>query len=373
MGIHRRYWFLISNVCGALILLWSSHDFFEMMRGDRLGGSFCNFNSYWNCDRASLSILGSWQSIPTSILGAIWFFVIAVLGFSPARCKLKLRALLLLGALMTFCFAAFLIFKLQTGCLICFLTYIFVATSVYLGWNLHSQPDGPNLDSKSLAIIFLTGLIAIGAYTLWSRSRLDDRILDSEFTEWFKKKESIPLLSPLQKGAAEAPVTVVEFSDFGCPFCAKAVEVVIPFLSQQPDVKFVFYPFPLDSSCNSLVDRVIHPYSCDWSKIVICAQSTGEQWKIHDAIFAQTNEGDRLSDPRKELSSLSANSESLLKCMDDPATNQTIKQLIEVGQSLNIERTPTFFVNGRRYEGLLPIPLVRRLLEELRQGQDPAL
>ncbi len=367
MGLHRRYWFLISNACGAAILLLSAHDYFEMMRGDRLGGSFCNLNSYWNCDRASLSALGSWRFIPTGILGALWFFVISILGLGQSGWKNFLRLFLVGGLAAMVGFASYLVFVLRAGCLICFSAYVFLLLSVYLGWGLPAGEGVRSFSVRSLSMWGFIGIISLGGFTYWNRSRLDDRISEAEFAEWFKLTESVPLVSPLQKGAADGKVTVVEFSDFGCPFCAKSVEVLIPFLMAQPDVKLVFFPFPLDSACNSMIDRVIHPFSCDWSKVVLCAQETGEAWTLHDAIFAETNLRGGLSDPRKVLKELSPNADALLQCMDNPTTRQTLKQIVDVGQSMKIERTPTFFVNGRRFEGVLPMPLIRRLLAEFRK------
>ena len=102
---------------------------------------------------------------------------------------------------------------------------------------------------------------------------------------------TLPLAVPVN-----APIKVVEFSDFGCPYCQKAAAVLLPYLSSQKDVQIIFYPYPLDATCNDQLERVMHRYSCDWSKGTICAQKQGKLWPFHDKVFKLASETRKLRD-----------------------------------------------------------------------------
>ncbi len=73
-------------------------------------------------------------------------------------------------------------------------------------------------------------------------------------------------------GPAGAPVTLVEFSDFQCPFCRKGAEAVRAVLARHPeDVRLVFKNFPIDTACHDALERQLHPFACKAALLARCS------------------------------------------------------------------------------------------------------
>jgi protein-disulfide isomerase len=150
-------------------------------------------------------------------------------------------------------------------------------------------------------------------------------------------------------GPADAPVTVVEFSDFECPFCRNGAQEVRNVLDKHPDdVRLVFKNFPIDIACHDELERQLHPFACRAAVLARCGGRPNPDlfWKTHDALFRADKLSEEvlqqipveLSIPRAELES----------CMGSPEPLLKVKQDIALGRKLGVTGTPTFFVNGRR-------------------------
>lgn len=367
--MNRRQWIvLLLSVLGVLVLLWSAADFFALMRGDRLGGSFCSVNAYWNCDRASLSPLGSIAMIPLGIFGALWFWMAAVLAFAPSKLRILFRAHAVAGLIVIVILSSYLFFRLQAGCITCVSSYILLLGVVAAGWNLKSGLSFKKTTTLGCAVL---GLLVVGGYGVVNRLSLDGRISDSEFQKWYERIQTMPTLSDLVHGNPEAKITVMEFSDFGCPFCGFASETLIPYLADQEDVKIVYYPFPLDSTCNSGVDRQVHRYSCDWAKGALCAHEQGKLWEYHQKAFKIALSSGELPTLDSAMSSLGLDEAALRACLKKPEIESKLRDLIQVGLQSELSSTPTFIINGRKFTGLMPMGFAKRFLEELRKDVAP--
>jgi protein-disulfide isomerase/uncharacterized membrane protein len=361
----RHVVFLVVCALGFSALLWSAADFFSLMSGDRIGGSFCSINAYWNCDRASLSPLGSWWGIPIGLAGAAWFFTVAVVSlFSDRRAFVFLRILFAIAILKSLILFGYLL-HLKTGCVICFFSYACIIATTCLGWRRF--PAG-RLSNTAGGFWLAMGLIGLTLYGAVEMNRSAVKISDEEVRHWLDMREEVPLVSKLQKGNPDGKIQIAEFSDFGCPHCAAAAETLLPFLAQQPDVHIYYYPFPLDSSCNPAIDRMIHPHSCDWAKGAVCAEAQGVLWKYHDEAFQIAKDAGELPDLLSVIDQMQIpNVDEFKACLTTGATEQELRKMIETGVNLKIGSTPSFFINGRRIEGYIPMPLLKRILRELRK------
>jgi protein-disulfide isomerase len=150
-------------------------------------------------------------------------------------------------------------------------------------------------------------------------------------------------------GPKDAPVTVVEFSDFECPFCRNGAQAIGEVLAKHPnDVRVVFKNFPIDTACNDLLQRQLHPFACRAAALARCAGQSNPDlfWRTHDLLFqASELSEDLLSRLPAELSLSKAKLES---CAVSPSTMAKVKEDIALGRSLGVTGTPTFFINGRR-------------------------
>ena len=154
-------------------------------------------------------------------------------------------------------------------------------------------------------------------------------------------------------GPEDAPVTIVEFSDFECPFCRQAANYLNDVKAQYGDkLRLVFKDFPLDSACNPHIERPTHALACKAAVLARCAGAEGRFWEAHDAIFALP----QLTD--ESLQALSSTLE-LGACDREEGILARIQADIEEGRKLGVTATPTLFVNGRealnREEGIRTI------------------
>jgi len=148
-------------------------------------------------------------------------------------------------------------------------------------------------------------------------------------------------------GTAGAPIRMVVFGDFQCPGCTKLAHT-IPALARQLEGKLeiVFKHFPLDSTCNPLVKKELHPKACLAARAAEAARNQGKFWAFHDAVFMP---------PSKRAGSLKVLAERLGMDFDrfeadrkGEAGLARIKGNIDLGIRLRVDGTPSVFLNGRR-------------------------
>lgn len=139
------------------------------------------------------------------------------------------------------------------------------------------------------------------------------------------------------KGPVDAPVVIVVFSEFECPYCAQLVPLLKQVLGQYPkDVKLVFKNFPLQS----------HAFAMKAATAAMAAGSQGKFWEFHDLLFKDYNQ---LNDQKlKEIvKKLGLNEQEFSKKMGDPQILQKIQQDTMDGVNAEVDGTPMLFINGK--------------------------
>jgi protein-disulfide isomerase len=164
------------------------------------------------------------------------------------------------------------------------------------------------------------------------------------------------------RGGQNPPIDIVEFSDLECPHCKKAQPIVEKLTADFPQVRFVFQQFPLPAS--------LHPWAMKAAQYADCAGQMNKDafWKYVDAIF--DNQGGialaTADDKLKELATASGlDAAKVSACADSPETAARIKKSTDLGAALEVNETPTVFMNGRRVRGIADIPYEK--LKELVQ------
>jgi protein-disulfide isomerase len=155
------------------------------------------------------------------------------------------------------------------------------------------------------------------------------------------------------RGPRTAPVTLVEFSDFQCPFCARSQETLRELEERYPGkLRFVFRHFPLDS----------HRDASQAAEAAECAGDAGKFWEMHDLLFATARfGGDTL---QQHAGTLGLDAETFDQCVSSRAKASIWQRDKQAGESLGITSTPTFFVNGRVVMGALPLSSFARVIDE---------
>jgi protein-disulfide isomerase len=147
------------------------------------------------------------------------------------------------------------------------------------------------------------------------------------------------------QGAMKAPVAIVEFSDFQCPYC----KAVLPVIRQLPDkypskVKWVFRDFPIPA---------IHPTALKAHEAARCAGAQGRFWEYHDILFERSPRHS-LHELNQYAQELGLHASAFAACLDKGMFEIQVNRDIQVGARLGISGTPTFLVNGCVYWNVGP-------------------
>ncbi len=156
-------------------------------------------------------------------------------------------------------------------------------------------------------------------------------------------------------GPADAPVTIVEFSDFQCPYCARAhstLEKVVE--NYAPKVRLVFRQFPLIK---------IHHDAERAAEAALCANQQGKFWEMHDAMFADQSKlsAEGLKETAKTLGLDEAQFNA---CLDSNEFKDEISADSEAGATVGVSGTPAFFINGRPLNGAVSYDVVAKIVDE---------
>jgi protein-disulfide isomerase len=163
------------------------------------------------------------------------------------------------------------------------------------------------------------------------------------------------------RGNPNAPVTIVEFSDFHCPFCRRAHPVIQQVLAKYGDrVRLVYKDMPLDN---------LHPNARAAAEAGHCAAEQGKFWEFHDKLFA--SEPDSSPATLNRLAQESGiNVAPFEACYKARRFKAQVDASSQEGTRLGVTGTPTFFINGRTVTGALPLDsFVKVIDEELKRAQ----
>ncbi|WP_242359935.1 DsbA family protein, partial [Anaeromyxobacter sp. SG17] len=153
--------------------------------------------------------------------------------------------------------------------------------------------------------------------------------------------------------AAPAPGdrVIVEFSDYECPFCARAHEQLALLRAARPDLEIVRRHFPLDAACNPALKRSIHPSACSLARAAICAEARGRFEQMDDALFK--NQQDKA--PVATLAArLGLDLPAFEACLVSPATEARLSRDVADAMRAGVRATPSYVVGGKVYAGELP-------------------
>jgi protein-disulfide isomerase/uncharacterized membrane protein len=183
--------------------------------------------------------------------------------------------------------------------------------------------------------------------------------------------EPIDLANLPAKGPASAPVTVVEYSDFMCPFCRNLAAALAQFVPQAGGRLAVYFKnFPLDNSCNPKLPRAVHAGSCTLALGAICAQNQGKFEAYHDRVFGSELKSPQPADVVRLAGEAGLNAAAMEGCLDDPQTKATLAAQIAEGNRLGVSSTPTVYINGKKLPRINDfVAVVDR--EAQKKGQPP--
>jgi protein-disulfide isomerase len=184
-------------------------------------------------------------------------------------------------------------------------------------------------------------------------------LLQSEVEEQYEARFQAPVVridtdgAPV-RGETGAPVTIVEFSDFQCPHCKRLQPILERVLEDyRGQVKVIFKQFPLTS---------VHPDSAGAAAAALAAGKQGKFWQFHDRLFGGDQEHEAQADLEKVAKDLKLDVKKWQADLE-PARTQVAKDRAD-GEKLEINATPTLFLDGKKYHGPLEVDELKDWIDE---------
>jgi len=156
------------------------------------------------------------------------------------------------------------------------------------------------------------------------------------------------------RGNPKAPVTVVEFSDFQCPYCVRARPTVDRVRETYGDkVRWVFRHFPLD----------FHAQAEKAGEAAACAGEQGKFWEMHDLLWANSAKL-QVADLKAHAGTLGLDAPRFGQCLDSGRYSGLVEADLQAGQGYGVSGTPAFFVNGRPLVGAQPFDAFAQIIDD---------
>ncbi|MFQ6000595.1 MAG: DsbA family protein [Anaerolineae bacterium] len=162
------------------------------------------------------------------------------------------------------------------------------------------------------------------------------------------------------KGSPDAPVTIIEYSDYQCPYCARFATETLPLIEENyiatGKVRLVFRNFP------------VHQQAVVVAGAAVCAQEQGKFWQMHDASFAQQEEWsgnpDFMDLFEGYAQDMGLDTDQFTSCLSAGEWLDKLKKDFEAGQEAGVQGTPSFFINDQAIVGAQPFEVFQEVIEQ---------
>jgi uncharacterized membrane protein/protein-disulfide isomerase len=343
--------------------------------------SFCDVNAAVSCTHAYMSRFGTFQGVPVALFGLLWFVVATLLAVTGMTARDSVRedvpgylfvmSTLALAAVLYLGYASFVILK--TVCVLCLTTYaavigIFLVSGAATSFTMTTLPRRAARDLRVLVgnplaigilVLFFAGAgstlaffpregsVVSGATTPTAEVTQDQR---SELERFMATAPRVPLVVPREG----AKVLIVKFNDFQCPACGQSYLQYKPILakweaSNPGAVKMVLKDYPLNRDCNDAIQQTLHPAACEAAVAVRLARLRNKGDAMEEWLYthqpAMTPPSVRQA--AKDIGGITDFDEKYA------VTLTGVKSDIALGKSLGIRATPTFFINGVKFDSAI--------------------
>ena len=199
-----------------------------------------------------------------------------------------------------------------------------------------------------IPVAFFLGLG--GGYLLWGGNRTSEAADTEKVRRVDVSTDDDPSIGP-----EDAPVTIIEFSDYQCPYCESWYQQVYEQLlaSYPGQIRFVYRDLPLS----------MHPEALPAAEAADCAGEQGDYWKYHDALFGGQYGLNRAA-YEQYAADLGLDTQAFTACLDSHRYQDEIQADASDAAHVGINSTPTFVVNGRVLVGALPFANFQAVIDE---------
>ncbi len=348
-------------------------------------GSFCDINTFFNCESSAKSPISQLFGVPIGTFG-VMAGALVVLGtlFPSERLTRTNRSLAPLYALGAVALLLFSVLYHGSVCLLCSGFYVSSWLSLWVFWRAGRTEDvalgGPWL--RPSAAVLATAAVVVGGGA-WGMRLYHDARQDAQrggiatrIVRQYYALAVVPMPSVISpyyvvkstERFEDAPVRVIAYEDLLCPDCKLLAEQFARLETEfTGKLNIVFQFFPLEGKCNDVVAKDLHPGACELS--YIAAHDPAKFRAIYDEVFANARDA-RIPEWRAAL----ARKYGVDAGPTDPRTQEIVRRILSTGAEYDktsdkyahgIRSTPTMIINGRMVIGTLPYEQMRALFQAL--------
>ena len=358
--------------------------------------SFCDISETVSCEAVLESPYAAVRGVPVAAGGVIWSALVLLIaalgmrrehpdGYAAAAGYIFVLATVALSAVLYLGYASF--FVIGKACPLCMTMYVAVIgiflISGGISMALSALPSRLTRDVRSIAtsptpaviaLLFIVGSVSLVAFfpkageqTVTASSEVytpPTETIDpdqlSEFNKWIDSQPRVSVPVP----GNGAQVLIVEFLDFQCPSCRQAYmeyKGIVAKYQSNPKVRFVTMDFPLDSECNT---AGIHPAACEAAAAVRMAKARGKGAEMQEYLFSNQEKMTPtwVKDSVRKVADVTDFDAEYPKVLDQ------VKADAALGRQLDVQGTPTFFVNGIKVNALRPVFFDALIEHELKKA-----
>jgi len=386
-GNHRKHLWLAALMA---VLSLFVHGYLYMqhlaLQSGQYTKSICDINEKFDCSAVAASAYAEALHVPVALWGFManlaFLILVGVYLLTDENKKPGARRNLLIAAVGIFAGSLVMgtisTFLLAKFCAFCMSAYVLSILLLIFTWLFVRGSTGSLTigDFKPLSIVavicFVGAFIVNSAVTQGGdmNSPENQAALNGFINDWkAAPAKEFKAVDPLVKGPADAKMTIVEFADYRCIHCKHAAPILHAFLGSHPDVRLEFQPWPLDGECNSALNQA-NGASCLLARASWCAEKNKHSgWSVHDYIYGLPEIYASVDTVRADLGNIASAAgmsiDEMKACADSDAAKAAVRAQADVGATLNLEGTPTIYVNKKQLPGGQSLPILKKAYESL--------
>lgn len=348
--------------------------------------SFCSINEFIDCDGVARSTVSQFWGIPLTYWGMLFYIMVLFLTIVDKLKNLKFLKFLevfknpmaYIATLGTIAFAISMVlaglslFKIQKLCILCLITYfidLIIALTACSGnlitliksfkTTVFDFIDGAKKYTKTFIVLVILAV----SFLCYSG-------ITYNFVPHIKKQKAILKYRDIKfnpyrvKGnllGVDNPDVVIElYSDYVCPLCYINNIMLHQAAKEFKNIQIVHHNYPFDKECNPYVSFSMHPNACFMSKGAIAAKNQNNYWEMSSLLYE--NQPKTMNEMLKLAEQLGFDKDKFVADFNSAETAKELQDEVDSAGELNIDATPTMYINGEKVMGVKPYYELKELL-----------
>ncbi len=376
----------ILAVIGLLLTIKLAHIYYVANYVKYALPSFCTISSVIDCDGVAKTTSAQFWGIPLAYWGMFFYLTVLFLTFVNKLKNIKFLFFLevfknpkayiaVLGAVafvISMILAGISTFRLHKICILCLVTYIIDLIIMLLASNGMFRNvvsafkttfvdfiDGAKKYTKTF-IVLLVLVTAFFAYSGITYSFVPHIKKIKHFQHYAKIKKNPYRAKGNLLGAENADVTIELYSDYVCPLCYVHNIMLHRAVKEFKNVKVIHHNYPFDKECNKYINVNMHPNACFMARGAMAASKQGNYWEMSSLLYE--NQPKKEEDLLKLAEELNFDKDKFLADFNSKETMDELLKEIENANKLDIDSTPTMYVNGEQQVGIMMYDDLKDLL-----------